>query len=169
MNDLNIIFKILKAIIYENKKSSDMINTYASYADNLGFVTKNVYGVLENKIYIDYMIRKLSDIRLKKIHKNVLTILEIGIYNIHFLETNDYATVDNLVDLTKEKNKRSAGFVNAILRSFIRDEKEISTIYETDDIKSLSIRYSFPEEITRYINDFYGMDYTKAYLKTFIY
>src|SRR5699024_9875295 len=165
MNDLNIIFKILKAIIYENKKSSDMINTYASYADNLGFVTKNVYGVLENKIYIDYMIRKLSDIRLKKIHKNVLTILEIGIYNIHFLETNDYATVDNLVDLTKEKNKRSAGFVNAILRSFIRDEKEISTIYETDDIKSLSIRYSFPEEITRYINDFYGMDYTKAYLR----
>lgn len=165
MNDLNIIFKILKAIIYDDEKSSDMINKYANDADNLAFVTKNVYGVLENKIYIDYMIRKLSDIRLKKIHKNVLTILEIGIYNIHFLETKDYATVDNLVDLTKEKNKRSAGFVNAILRNFIRDEKEVSTIYETDDVKSLSIRYSFPEEITRYIYDFYGMEYTKAYLR----
>ena len=81
------------------------------------------------------------------------------------METKDYATVDNLVDLTKEKNKRSAGFVNAILRNFIRDEKEISTIYENDDIKSLSIRYSFPEEITRYIHDFYGMAYTKAYLR----
>ena len=165
MNDLNIIFKILKAIIYDDEKSSDMINKYANDADNLAFVTKNVYGVLENKIYIDYMIRKLSDIRLKKIHKNVLIILEIGIYNIHFLETKDYATVDSLVDLTKEKNKRSAGFVNAILRNFIRDEKEISTIYERDDIKSLSIRYSFPEEITRYIHDFYGMDYTKSYLR----
>lgn len=165
MNDLNIIFRILKAIIYEDEKSSDMINKYANDVDNLAFVTKNVYGVLENKIYIDYMIRKLSDIRLKKIHKNVLIILEIGIYNIHFLETKDYATVDNLVDLTKEKNKRSAGFVNAILRNFIRDEKEISTIYENDDIKSLSIRYSFPEEITRYIHDFYGMAYTKAYLR----
>ena len=165
MNDLNIIFKILKAIIYDDEKSSDMINKYANDADNLAFVTKNVYGVLENKIYIDYMIRKLSDIRLKKIHKNVLIILEIGIYNIYFLETKDYATVDSLVDLTKEKNKRSAGFVNAILRNFIRDEKEISTIYERDDIKSLSIRYSFPEEITRYIHDFYGMDYTKSYLR----
>lgn len=165
MNDLNIIFKILKAIIYDDAKSSDMINKYANDAENLSFVTKNVYGVLENKIYLDYMIRKLSNIRLKKIHKNVLIILEIGIYNIHFLETKDYATVDKLVDLTKEKNKRSAGFVNAILRNFIRDEKEISTIYETDDIKSLSIRYSFPEEITRYIHDFYGMDYTKAYLR----
>ena len=111
------------------------------------------------------MIRKLSDIRLKKIHENVLVILEIGIYNIHFLESKDYATVDKLVDLTKKKNKRSTGFVNAILREFIREEKEIATIYENDDIKSLSIRYSFPEEITRYIYDFYGMDYTKAYLR----
>ena len=165
MTDLDIIFNILKAVIYEDQKSSDMINTYAERANNLPLITKTVYGVLENKIYIDYMIRKLSDIRLKKIHKNVLLILEIGIYNIHFLETKDYATVDKLVDLTKTKNKRSTGFVNAILRTFIRDEKEVATIYETDDIKSLSIRYSFPEEITRYINDFYGIDYTKAFLR----
>ena len=165
MNDLAIIFNILRRVIYEDEKSSDMINSYAAKANNLSLITRTVYGVLENKIYIDYMIRKLSDVRLKKIHKHVLLILEIGIYNIHFLETKDYATVDKLVDLTKEKNKRSTGFVNAILRSFIRDEKEIAKIYETDDIKSLSIRYSFPEEITRYIYDFYGMDYTKAYLR----
>ena len=142
-----------------------MINFFENKASNLPLITKTVYGVLENKIYIDYMIRKLSDIRLKKIHENVLVILEIGVYNIHFLESKDYATVDKLVDLTKNKNKRSTGFVNAILREFIRNEKEIATIYEKDDIKSLSIRYSFPEEITRYIYDFYGMDYTKAYLR----
>lgn len=165
MTDIDIIFNILKAVIYEDQKSSDMINFYAGRANNLPLITKTVYGVLENKIYIDYMIRKLSDIRLKKIHKNVLIILEIGIYNIRFLETKDYATVDKLVDLTKAKNKRSTGFVNAILRTFIRDEKEIATIYEKDDIKSLSIRYSFPEEITRYIYDFYGMEYTKAFLR----
>ena len=165
MTDFEIIFSILKKVIYDEAKSADMINYYADKASNLPLITRTVYGVLENKIYLDYMIRKLSDIRLKKIHENVLVILEIGIYNIHFLESKDYATVDKLVDLTKKKNKRSTGFVNAILREFIRDEKEIATIYENDDIKSLSIRYSFPEEITRYIYDFYGMDYTKAYLR----
>lgn len=165
MTDFEIIFSILKKVIYDEAKSADMINYYADKASNLPLITRTVYGVLENKIYLDYMIRKLSDIRLKKIHENVLVILEIGIYNIHFLESKDYATVDKLVDLTKKKNKRSTGFVNAILREFIRDEKEIATIYENDDIKSLSIRYSFPEEITRYICDFYGMDYTKAYLR----
>ena len=165
MTDFEIIFSILKKVIYDEAKSADMINFFENKASNLPLITKTVYGVLENKIYIDYMIRKLSDIRLKKIHENVLVILEIGIYNIHFLESKDYATVDKLVDLTKKKNKRSTGFVNAILREFIREEKEIATIYENDDIKSLSIRYSFPEEITRYIYDFYGMDYTKAYLR----
>lgn len=165
MTDFEIIFSILKKVIYDGAKSANMINFFENKASNLPLITKTVYGVLENKIYIDYMIRKLSDIRLKKIHENVLVILEIGIYNIHFLESKDYATVDKLVDLTKKKNKRSTGFVNAILRGFIREEKEIATIYENDDIKSLSIRYSFPEEITRYIYDFYGMDYTKAYLR----
>ena len=165
MTDFEIIFSILKKVIYDEAKSADMINFFENKASNLPLITRTVYGVLENKIYLDYMIRKLSDIRLKKIHENVLVILEIGVYNIHFLESKDYATVDKLVDLTKKKNKRSTGFVNAILREFIRDEKEIATIYENDDIKSLSIRYSFPEEITRYIYDFYGMDYTKAYLR----
>lgn len=165
MNDLELILNSLVRIIYEDKKSNEEINYLAKKADNLSYATKLIYGVLENKIYLDYMIGKLSKTRLKKIHKNVLTILEIGFYNIHFLETKDYATVDKLVELTKKKNKRSTGFVNAILRNFIREEKEIAKIKISDDIKSLSVRYSMPEELTRYIFYNYGMDYTKAFLR----
>ena len=165
MTDLELILNSLVRIIYEDKKSNEEINYLEKRVDNLPYATKVIYGVLENKIYIDYMIGKLSKIRLKKIHKNVLTIIELGIYNIHFLETKDYATVDKLVELTKIKNKRSTGFVNAILRNFIREEKEIAKIKISDDIKSLSVRYSMPEDITRYIFDNYGMDYTKAFLR----
>ena len=165
MNDLELILNSLVRIIYEDKKSNEEINYLEKRVDNLAYATKIIYGVLENKVYLDYMIDKLSKIRLKKIHKNVLTILEIGVYNIYFLETKDYATVDKLVELTKRKNKRSSGFVNAILRNFIREEKEIAKIKISDDIKSLSVRYSMPEDITRYIFDNYGMDYTKAFLR----
>lgn len=165
MNDLELILNSLVRIIYQDKKSNEEINYLEKKVSNLAYATKIIYGVLENKIYLDYIIGKLSKIKLKKIHKNVLTILEIGIYNIHFLETKDYATVDKLVELTKRKNKRSSGFVNAILRNFIREEKEIAKIKISDDIKSLSVRYSMPEEITRYIFDNYGMDYTKAFLR----
>lgn len=165
MNDLELIFNSLVNIIYKDKKSNEEINNLAKKATSLAYVTKVIYGVLENKIHLDYMIGKLSSIKIKKIHKNVLVILEIGLYNIHFLATKDYATVDKLVDLTKKKNKRSFGFVNAILRNFIRNEQEIVKINIGDDIKSLSVRYSMPEEITRYIFENYGMDYTKKFLR----
>lgn len=165
MTDLELIFNSLSNIVYKDKKSNDEINFLSDKASNLSYITKVIYGVLENKIYLDYMIDKLSKVKLRKIHKNVLLILEIGIYNIHFLETKDYATVDKLVDLTKKKNKRSAGFVNAILRNFIRNEKEISKIKISDDLKSLSVRYSMPYDITKYIFDNYGMDYTKEFLR----
>ncbi len=165
MTDLELAYNILYKVTNEEAKSNDEINKIVDQASNLAFITKNVYGVLENKIYIDYMIRKLSTVRLKKIHPSVLVILEIGIYNIHFLNTKDYAIVNDLVDLTKKKNKRSSGFVNAILRNFIRDEEDIAKIKESDDIKSLSIRYSLPEELTRYIFENYGMDYSKNFLR----
>ncbi|MCI7239056.1 MAG: 16S rRNA (cytosine(967)-C(5))-methyltransferase RsmB [Anaerococcus sp.] len=165
MNDLDLVFKILENVLYKDKKSNEEINLAAYKADNLSYVTRLVYGVLENKIYLDYMIDKLSSVKIKKIHKNVLIILEMGFYNIHFLNTKDYVTVDKLVDLTKSKNKRSAGFVNAILRNFIRNEDEISKIKISDDLKSLSVRYSMPLEISSYINEAYGIDYTKNFLR----
>lgn len=164
-NDYKLSLNILDEVLNSNKKSNDQINKYANYANNLSFLTKIVYGVLEDKIYLDYMIRKLSSVRLKKIHKKILIILEIGFYDIHFLNTKDYAIVNELVELTKEINPRSAGFVNAILRNFIRDEKEIAKIKESDDLKSLSIRYSMPEEITNYIFENYGLEYTKNFLR----
>lgn len=165
MNEFEIPLNILYKIIYQNQKSNEEINLYAKKTDNLPLATRIVYGVLENKIYLDYMIRKLSNIRLKKINPKILIILEMGVYNIHFLEKKDYAVVNELVNLTKSVDKRSKGFVNAILRNFIRDEKEIATIYERDDIKALSIRYSLPEDLTNYIYQNYGMDYTKKFLR----
>lgn len=165
INDFKIAHKILLNVLYKDMKSNEQINIFIDQMTNPSLVTKIVYGVLENKIYLDYMIRKLSSIRLKKIHPRVLTILEIGFYNIHFLNTKDYAVVDQLVELTKANNKKSTAFVNALLRNFIRDEDEIAKIKESDDIKSLSIRYSLKEDLTRYIYDNYGMDYTKKFLR----
>ena len=163
MNEFEIPLNILYKVIYQDQKSNEEINLYAKKTDNLPLATRIVYGVLENKIYLDYMIRKLSNIRLKKINPKILIILEMGVYNIHFLEKKDYAVVNELVNLTKSVDKKSKGFVNAILRNFIRDEKEIATIYERDDIKALSIRYSLPEDLTNYIYQNYGMDYTKNF------
>lgn len=165
-NELEIILESLYLIINKDKKSNELINQISKKVDNISYITKVIYGVLENKIYLDYMISKLSSTKIRKIHDKILIILEIGIYNLYFLEKKDYAIVNELVELTKSINKKSSAYVNAILRNFIRKQNEISKIKEKDDLKSLSIRYSTPLDIVNYVNDNYGYEYTKNFLKS---
>ena len=53
MNEFEIPLNILYKVLYQDRKSNEEINLYAKKADNLPLATKIVYGVLENKIYLD--------------------------------------------------------------------------------------------------------------------
>lgn len=127
---------------------------------------KNIYGILENKLYLEYIIGKLSKIKLKKLDKKVLLILEIGIYNIHFLDRKNYAIVNELVNLTKKISFKSKSFVNAILRSYIRDEENLSKINIKNKDEYQSIKYSIPLWIIKYLNESYGKNYTQDFLNS---
>lgn len=123
MEDFKLILDGLYRISYKNEKSTDIINEIAKKVEDISYITKNIYGVLENKLYLEYILAKLSKIKVKKLDKKVKLILLIGIYNIHFLDRKNYAIVNELVNLTKKVSFKSKSFVNAILRSYIRDEK----------------------------------------------
>lgn len=166
MFELEKILQGLYKIIYKDVKSTDIINDLAKENKDISYITKNIYGILENKLYLDYIICKLSKRKIKNINKKVLIVLEIGIYNIHFLSRKNYAIVDNLVELTKSFSKKSRGFVNAILRSYIRDEENLSKIDIDDELKYLSIKYSMPGWIIKYLDKSYGKDFVIKFLKS---
>ena len=125
MEDFKLILDGLYRISYKNEKSTDIINDIAKKVEDISYITKNIYGVLENKLYLEYILAKLSKIKVKKLDKKVKLILLIGVYNIHFLDRKNYAIVNELVNLTKKVSFKSKSFVNAILRSYIRDEKNL--------------------------------------------
>ena len=50
------------------------------------FVTRLVYGVLDKRLTLDYVIEKLSKIKLKKLSVYILNILRLGIYQIMFMD-----------------------------------------------------------------------------------
>ena len=75
-----ISFSILDEIYNNDGYSNIVINSYLKdetdkRKENL--VRQIVYGVLENNIYIDYVISKASNIKMKKIHPNILIILRL--------------------------------------------------------------------------------------------
>ena len=87
------------------------------------------YGVLETKITLDYIISLYS--KVKKIQNKVRIILEMAIYELLYMNAHDYAVVNEYVNLVKvSKNRGAVGFVNAILRSFIRKNKSFDVYYK---------------------------------------
>lgn len=122
-----------------------------------GLATELIYGVVENKYYLDYIIDKLSKIKCKKINIYVKILLRMGIYQILLLNSiSDYAAVNETVSLVKKYDKRSSGFVNAILRNVVRQKSTIGEVDIKDDkIMYLATKYSYnPWIIKNWLNNF---------------
>ncbi|GAA0231000.1 16S rRNA (cytosine(967)-C(5))-methyltransferase RsmB [Metaclostridioides mangenotii] len=170
MNAREFAFKVICDIETNKNYSNISINKHFKNIEiknaERGFATELIYGVVENKYYIDYIINKLSKIKVKKMSTFVKTILRMGTYQILFLDSiSDYAAVDESVKLAKKYDKRSSGFVNAILRNEIRNKETIKNIDEKDEVKALSIKYSYnPWMVQNWIEKF-GLDFTKDLLE----
>lgn len=131
-------------------------------------------GVVKNKNLLDHIIRKYSSIRIKKIHKTILSILEMGIYQLFFTDRiPEYSILNESVRLAKIfGNKGSSGFVNAILRSIVRDKEELNKsefflqdLKKEDLKKYLSVKYSHDEEYVSKLLTEYGEEFTTSLLQ----
>ena len=95
-------------------------------ARDVGFISEIVYGTISWKLTIDEIIKKYSNIRIKKISPWILNILRMSIYQILFLDkVPKSAAVNEGVNLAKRYGHRaSSNFVNAILRKASKEDYE---------------------------------------------
>lgn len=171
MKSREIAFKVLCDIEQNNNYSNIAINKHFKNLDisnqDRGLATELIYGVVENKYYLDYIIDKLSKIKCKKIDIYAKILLRMGIYQILKLDSiSDYAAVNETVNLAKKYDKRSSGFINAILRNVIRSKDTIGNVDIKDDkIMYLATKYSYnPWMIKNWINNF-GQEFTEDLLE----
>ncbi|MDF2654324.1 MAG: rsmB [Bacillota bacterium] len=113
--------------------------------DSPAFVRELVYGVLENKTYLDYMIDHFIKTPSAKMKTSDLIVLRMGFYQLKFLGgVPEYAAVSESVDLAKRFCKGREGFINGVLRSFVRAGKTVELPDRAaDEVKYLSIKYSY--------------------------
>ncbi len=149
-------------IILDNERTfSDLSDTDKKFTSRL------FYGTIERKITLDYIISSYLSKPISKLDKEILMILRTGVYQLLYMPSvPDNAAVNESVKLATEFSKSSAkGMVNAILRNFIRNDKKFSL--PKDEISSLSVKYSVPDElISKWIND-YGREETEKILEGF--
>lgn len=159
--------KLLNEIEKDNKYSNIAVKSALENNDldakDKAFFSALVYGTLDRKITIDYLIRKQIKVPIKKISPFTLAVLRTAVYQIFFMEkVPESAAVNEAVKLVKKsKENRNSGFTNAVLHSVIREGLNFP---EDDSIKNLSIKFSCPEWIIEsFIND-YGFETAKLLL-----
>ena len=107
------------------------------------FASRLCYGVLQNRMLLDYYLAQKVKGELKKLQPVVLDILRLGAYQILFCDRVPVsAAVNEAVEQTKRyANRAAAGLVNGVLRALVRDK---DALRQPDD---LATRYSHPQPL----------------------
>ena len=96
-----------------------------------GLVMNMVYGVLRQRQYLRLLVELLSRHPLHKLDPFVLNALEVGLYQLFFLDRiPDSAAVNETVNALKASRTpaRLHGFVNGILRESIRRKSSLPAV-----------------------------------------
>jgi 16S rRNA (cytosine967-C5)-methyltransferase len=109
------------------------------------FVRELAFGVLRKKIYLDFIIGNFIKTPISKMGPEELTILRMGIYQILYMNSvPEYAAVNESVFLARTFAKGRDGFVNAVLRQYLRDKEYVALPPREDDpVEYLSLKYSY--------------------------
>ena len=137
---------------YSNIELNTAISRANAQQIDISLYTLLFLGVIEKKLLLDSIIKKYSKVKLEELDTEVKNILRLGIYQLIFTDKiPEYSAVDESVNLAPKKAK---GYVNAILRSFIRDGKAYDL--PKDKFERISLEYSIPMELIEVFKDSYG-------------
>lgn len=152
---LKVLYEVDKNEAYSNialdealkqaRKTSQKINN-----KDIGFISEIVYGTVSWRLTIDEVIKKYSNIKLKKISPWILNILRLSIYQILFLDrVPKSAAVNEGVNLAKRYgHKASSNFVNAILRKV--EKTDYDDFYQIENtVERIVKTTSMPEWIVQ--------------------
>ena len=131
-----------------------------------GFVRELVYGVLENKLTLDYYIDLLVKDGVKSLKTPELIILRMGVYQIaHMGSVPEYAAVNESVVLAKRYCHSKASLVNGVLREYINKKIQLRLPARgEDEVRYLSIKYSYAPWIVEMWLDHYDIDFVEKLL-----
>ncbi len=155
-------FEVLKKCAenkaYSNIVLSNQLDRMSLSREDSALATEIVYGTVSRLNLLDFYISKFSSKPLEKLDVGIRVILQMSVYQLICLNsTPDYAVCNEAVSLAEKfYHKQAAGFVNAVLRAFLRGPKP--ELPNADTAYGMSIRYSVSKDIAKLLKDIYGAD-----------
>ncbi len=147
----NLIHQVNREGAFANLRLPNLLDNSKLDERDRAFATALSYGTLRMQGKYDSVISKHIVRPIERVDPAVVDILRMGMHEIIGMRTPEHASVSQTVDLAKYIVGESVGgFVNAVLRSAIRDTS--TPVYE-DELSRLSTEYSHPTWIVQAFYD----------------
>ncbi len=140
-----------------NRTSSEPNQTQKALATNLAA------GVIRWHRRLDHYIDGLLT-RRKKVNPELRNILRLALFELEFPTDKlrpEYAIVSQAVNLAKTITPGREGFINGVLRSFLRQKDSDLLPEDNDKPKNLAIRHSLPVWLVKKWQSDYGKQTTR--------
>lgn len=127
--------------------------------------TNLVYGVVSRHFTLEYVIKHFSSVKPRKLAKYVRLIIELGIYQIMYMDKiPESAAVNESVKLSKRYCKRGSDkFINGLLRGVAKGIDSLK--YPEDVLENISVTYSYSPEMTAKFLGLFGENDTKEIME----
>lgn len=134
------------------------------------FFTRLCEGVMEKRIYLDYILDSYSKIKMKKCKPFIRNLLRLSAYQILCMNVRDAAACSEAVALAKKRGFRNlSGFVNGVLRTVARQKGNLPLPErEKDPLQWASVNYSMPVWLTELFMKQYGEEKAVQILDSFL-
>ena len=161
---VNGLLAIDKDGCYSNIAVDNAIKYAKLEGADASFCSALIYGVLDRKNALDFVISKCSSRPVNKLSLYVLEVLRISVLQLKFMDKiPPFAAINEAVALIKKsKDHYAAGFVNAVLRSVQRQEVVLPNPV---DAKGISITDSCNITIVKKLINDYGAEIAHSVLK----
>lgn len=137
----------------------------ADAGDGADFLTALLYGTVERKITLDYLIGALSGRSPEDVSPHTRQLLRLGLYELLYLHTPAHASVNETVSLGETPGERA--FLNAILRKADRERDALPLPPRDKPARYLSVSRSFPLPLVKRFLSLFGEEDTAALLDAF--
>jgi 16S rRNA (cytosine967-C5)-methyltransferase len=124
-----------------------------------------VYGIVRWQATLDWLIARKTDGREQK--PALQNLLRLGLYQIFRLDRiPDHAAVNETVELAKQNGfGAQAGFVNAVLRGYLREHDETKKLLAGLKISQPALGWSHPEWLVARWQKRWGIEKTASLLE----
>lgn len=164
---LDVLIAVEERGAYSNLLLNDRLQRSSLSPRDRGLATELVYGTLQRKNTLDWILNKLVRKGIDTLDPWVRHLLRLGIYQLRYLDrVPSRAAVHETVEIAKARGHRGIpGLVNGVLRSYLRRGREWTLPDSPKSVTDLALVTSHPEWLVRRLVEVYGPETAHSVLK----